>query len=202
MADTPTSTIEVPAKPSLIYCGVGESLIDVSGAEHPDGEEKGENTLAHIDLMIGDKRGPVGIAFATALADQKAGHSNLLAVLEPDWAVKPSTVMITKVTIDGARQAVQMFGPAQYGVAMGVMACLADGTIPNDQADDLVIVCGVFIHWKAKGDWEICEANRRATEASIRRAMKQEPTVAQLLEKMKTAKHPFSGLQAHKKDAA
>ncbi|MCA8988376.1 MAG: formaldehyde-activating enzyme, partial [Planctomycetaceae bacterium] len=71
------------------------------------------NEVAHIDLIIGEKDGPAGIAFANALAQQSAGHSNLLAVLEPNLAVKPSTVMITKVTIKGAKQAVQMFGPAQ-----------------------------------------------------------------------------------------
>ena len=41
------------------------------------------NEVAHIDLMIGDKAGPVGSAFATALCNQSAGHSNLLAVLTP-----------------------------------------------------------------------------------------------------------------------
>ena len=78
------------------------------------------NEVAHIDLIIGDKTGPAGIAFANALARQSAGHSSLLAVLEPNLAVKPSTVMITKVTIKGAKQAVQMFGPAQYAVAKAV----------------------------------------------------------------------------------
>ncbi len=71
------------------------------------------NEIAHIDLLIGDKSGPVGVAFANALANQSAGHSNLLAVLAPNLAVKPATVMITKVSIKGAKQAVQMFGPAQ-----------------------------------------------------------------------------------------
>ena len=72
------------------------------------------NEVAHIDLLIGDKDGPVGVAFANALSRQSAGHSNLLAVLTANLAVKPSTVMITKVTIKGAKQAVHMFGPAQY----------------------------------------------------------------------------------------
>ena len=76
---------------------VGESLV---------GEG---NEIAHIDLMIGSKDGPVGTAFANALATQSSGHSNLLAVLAPNVAVKPSTVMITKVTIKGMKQAVQMF---------------------------------------------------------------------------------------------
>ena len=86
------------------------------------------NEVAHIDLMIGSKDGPVGIAFANALSTQSSGHSNLLAVLAPNVAVKPSTVMVTKVTIKGAKQAVQMFGPAQAAVAKAVADCVADGT--------------------------------------------------------------------------
>src|SRR6202046_2712813 len=113
---------------------VGEAL---------DGEG---NEIAHIDLLIGDKAGPVGVAFANALANQSAGHSNLLAVLTPNLAVKPATVLVTKVTIKGAGQAVQMFGPAQYAVAKAVADCVADGTIAQAEVEDLVIVCGVFIH--------------------------------------------------------
>ena len=41
------------------------------------------NEVSHIDLLIGSKDGPVGVAFANALANQSAGHSNLLAVLAP-----------------------------------------------------------------------------------------------------------------------
>src|ERR1700710_2046825 len=100
------------------------------------------NEIAHIDLLIGSKNGPVGHAFANALANQSAGHSNLLAVLTPNLAVKPATVLVTKVTIKGAKQAVQMFGPAQYAVAKAVADCVAEGTIPAAEADNLVIVCG------------------------------------------------------------
>jgi len=72
------------------------------------------NEIAHIDLLIGSKEGPVGSAFAHALATQSEGHTNLLAVLTPNLAVKPATVLITKVTIKGMKQAVQMFrAPAQ-----------------------------------------------------------------------------------------
>src|SRR6266566_1232923 len=110
------------------------------------------NEIAHIDLMIGSKDGPVGTAFANALADQKQGHSNLLALLTPNLMCKPATVLITKVTIKGADQAVQMFGPAQKAVAKAVTDCVASGVIPKDQAETLVIVCGVFIHWDAKDD--------------------------------------------------
>src|SRR4051812_16455844 len=113
------------------------------------------NEIAHIDLLIGDKNGPVGSAFANALAGQKQGHSNLLAVLTPNLICKPATVMITKVTIKGATQAVQMFGPAQAAVAKAVSDCVAEGVIPQAEVENLVIVCGVFIHWDAKDDTKI-----------------------------------------------
>ena len=87
------------------------------------------NEIAHIDLLIGGKDGPVGVAFANALARQSAGHTNLLAVLTPNLAVKPATVLITKVTIKGMKQAVQMFGPAQAAVAKAVADSVADGVI-------------------------------------------------------------------------
>ena len=149
------------------------------------------NEVAHIDLLIGSKEGPVGVAFANALADQKQGHSNLLAVLEPNLLCKPATVLITKVTIKGAKQAVQMFGPAQKAVAKAVADSVASGVIPKDQAESLVIVCGVFIHWEAKDDAKIYEYNYEATKLSIQRAMKSEPKIDEVLAKKDTAKHPF-----------
>jgi 5,6,7,8-tetrahydromethanopterin hydro-lyase len=151
------------------------------------------NEIAHIDLLIGDKAGPVGAAFANALANQSAGHSNLLAVLEPNLVTKPATVLITKVTIKGMKQAVQMFGPAQYAVAKAVADCLADGTIPQSEADNLAIICGVFIHPAAEDNKKILDYNYEATKLSIKRAMKNEPGAAEVIAKKDTAKHPFAG---------
>ncbi len=151
------------------------------------------NEIAHIDLLIGPKSGPVGAAFAQALANQSHGHSNLLAVLEPNLICKPATVLITKVTIKGMKQAVQMFGPAQYAVAKAVADCLADGTIPLSEAENLVIVCGVFIHPEAEDNAKILKFNYEATKLSIQRAMKAEPTAQQVIAGKDTAKHPFSG---------
>jgi len=149
------------------------------------------NEIAHIDLLIGDKAGPVGIAFANALADQKQGHSNLLAVLTPNLICKPAAVLITKVTIKGAGQAVQMFGPAQKAVAKAVADSVAGGIIPKDQVDNLVIVAGVFIHWEAKDDHKIYQYNYDATKLAIQRAMKNEPKIDEILAKKDTVKHPI-----------
>jgi len=151
------------------------------------------NEVAHIDLLIGDKTGPVGTAFANALARQTDGHTNLLAVLAPNLAVKPSTVLITKVTIKGMRQVVQMFGPAQAAVAKAVADSVAAGVIPKNKAEDYVIVCGVFIHPAAAEDKKIYDYNYEATKAAIANAMQGKPTADEMIAGKDSAKHPFRG---------
>ena len=151
------------------------------------------NEIAHIDLLIGSKDGPVGYAFAQALASQTKGHSNLLAVLTPNLAVKPATVLITKVSIQGAKQAVQMFGPAQAAVAKAVADQVEAGIIPKNKAEDLVIVCGVFIHWEANDDKKIYQFNYEATKLAIASAMNGKPTADEMIAGKEKAAHPFRG---------
>ena len=151
------------------------------------------NEIAHIDLLLGSKDGPVGHAYANALARQSEGHTNLLAVLAPNLAVKPSTVMITKVTIKGMRQAVQMFGPAQAAVAKAVADSVAEGVINKGQAEELVCICGVFIHPEAADDKKIYEYNYEATKMAIKSAMEGKPTVDEMLAGKEEAAHPFRG---------
>ena len=149
------------------------------------------NEIAHIDLLIGDKAGPVGTAFANALANQSHGHTNLLAVVTPNLICKPATVMITKVTIKGMGQAAQMFGPAQSAVARAVVDSVVEGVIPKSEADNYVIVCGVFIHPQAKDDTKIYDYNYEATKLAIKCAMRGEPKIDDIIAK-KGSKHPFS----------
>ncbi|MEX2142156.1 MAG: formaldehyde-activating enzyme [Pirellulales bacterium] len=151
------------------------------------------NEIAHIDLLIGSKDGPVGQAFANALARQSEGHTNLLAVLTPNLAVKPATVLVTKVTIKGMKQAVQMFGPAQAAVAKAVADSVADGVIPAKQAEDLCIVCGVFIHPAAAEDRKIYDYNYQATKDAIASAMRGKPSVEEVIAGKDKAAHPFRG---------
>src|SRR5687768_11548091 len=139
------------------------------------------NEIAHIDLLIGSKDGPVGHAFASALATQSSGHNNLLAVLTPNLAVKPATVLITKVTIKGMKQAVQMFGPAQAAVAKAVADAVSENIIPQAQAEDLVIVCGVFIHPAAEDNKKIFKYNYDATKQAIVSAMAGKPTAGEMV---------------------
>ncbi len=150
------------------------------------------NEVAHIDLIIGPRGSAAETAFATALTNNKDGFTSLLAVIAPNLAVKPSTVLFNKVTIKGAKQAVQMFGPAQYAVAKAVADSVADGTIPAEEADDVFLCVGVFIHWLAEDDKKIQEFNYQAVKESIERAVAGKPTPAEVVAQRNTAKHPFS----------
>jgi 5,6,7,8-tetrahydromethanopterin hydro-lyase len=159
---------------------VGESLV---------GEG---NEVAHVDLLIGSKSGPVGEAFAHALVNQKEGHTNLLAVVAPNLPARPDTIIANKVTIKGATQAVQMFGPAQAGIARGVVDSVREGVIGEGDVDDICIICGVFIHWEATDDKKIFDYNYQATKEAIARALNNEPNVREVMEAEATARHPFA----------
>jgi 5,6,7,8-tetrahydromethanopterin hydro-lyase len=159
---------------------VGESLV---------GEG---NEVAHVDLLIGSKSGPVGQAFANSLVNQKEGHTNLLAVVAPNLPAKPDTIMSNKVTIKGAGQAVQMFGPAQAAVARAVVDSVREGVINEGDVDDLCIICGVFIHWEATDDKKIFDYNYQATKEAIAHALAGEPSVSTILGSSEAARHPFA----------
>jgi len=159
---------------------VGESLI---------GEG---NEVAHIDLILGPRGSAAETAFANALVNNKDGFTTLLAVVAPNLQCKPNTILFNKVTIKGAKQAVQMFGPAQHAVAKAVADSVAEGIIPADEADDLFICVGVFIHWDAADDAKIQDFNYRATKESIARAVKGEPKASEVVAKRNQVKHPFA----------
>jgi 5,6,7,8-tetrahydromethanopterin hydro-lyase len=159
---------------------VGESLVG-------DGNE-----VAHIDLLVGSRSGPVGQAFAAALLNQKEGHTNLLAVVAPNLPAKPDTLMANKVTIKGEKQAVQMFGPAQAAVARAVVDSVKEGVIAEDQVDDLCVVVGVFIHWEATDDKKIYDFNYQATKEALARAIRNEPSSQDVIAASTEARHPFA----------
>src|SRR6478736_6794132 len=146
---------------------VGESLVG-------DGNE-----VAHIDLIMGPRGSAAETAFANCLTNNKDGFTTLLALVAPNLMCKPATVLFNKVTIKGAKQAVQMFGPAQHAVAKAVADSVAEGVIPQDEADNLLICVGVFIHWEAEDDAKIQDYNYRATKEAIERAVSGKPTAAE-----------------------
>jgi 5,6,7,8-tetrahydromethanopterin hydro-lyase len=148
--------------------------------------------IAHIDLVIGPRGGPVETAFMNSLAMPREGHTPLLAVLEPNLQPKPCTLMVNKVTIKNANQALLMFGAGQAAVAKAVIDSVEDGVIAKSDADDLLVIVSVFIHWEAKDKQKIYEYNYEATKLAIKRAMEGEPSVSEALARKEKASHPFA----------
>jgi 5,6,7,8-tetrahydromethanopterin hydro-lyase len=171
---------------------VGEALVIEDRPDLPGNPDL--LNVAHIDLIMGPRGSAAEDAFCRTLTDQKRGANGLLAVVAPNLMTKPPTVMFNKVTIETGKQAVQMFGPAQRGVAMAVMDCVADGTIPQNEAEDIFICVGVFISHRADIDERIQEWNYRATKQAIKSAVAREPKVADVLKRYKdpTVVHPFA----------
>ncbi|WP_292376993.1 bifunctional 5,6,7,8-tetrahydromethanopterin hydro-lyase/3-hexulose-6-phosphate synthase [Methanosarcina sp. UBA411] len=162
---------------------IGEALMG-QGAE-----------LAHVDLMIGDKGGPVGQAFANGLTQLSAGHTPLLSVIRPNLPPKPSTLIIPKVTVKNMDQASRIFGPAQSAVAKAVADSVEEGVISKDQAEELVIVASVFIHPDAQDYNKIYRYNYGATKLAIKRALEGFPDIDTVLEESNKSTHAIMGFK-------
>jgi bifunctional enzyme Fae/Hps len=147
--------------------------------------------VAHIDLLIGDKHGPVGQAFINSLSSLSIGHTPLLAVIRPNLPPKPYTVILPKVTVKDMEGAVKIFGPAQSAVAKAVADSVEENVIPISKLDDWVIVASVFIHPKATNERRIYQYNYSATKLAIQRALINYPSWEKIQYDKDRAKHPL-----------
>ncbi len=149
---------------------VGEALVG-------EGHE-----VAHIDLVLGPRGSAVEAAFCNCLTNNKDGFTSLLAIIEPNLQVKPSTVVFNKVKIRHARHAQLLFGAAQKGVARAVVDCVAEGIIPRQEANDVFICAGVFLHWEAREKQVVEHNNHAAMKLALQRAVSGAPAVDELLQ--------------------
>ncbi|MEA2071945.1 MAG: formaldehyde-activating enzyme [Asgard group archaeon] len=151
--------------------------------------------MGHVDLLMGPRNGPVGEAFAKALAmatknpKKLEGHEPLLALLDTNEAVKPETILIPKVFIRNLRQAQMVFGPVQAGVAEGIIQCVKEGFIPEKYVNDLVVIASVFVHPQAVSRNRVYVNNRKATVMAVRKALENKPSLDYLFES--SARHPL-----------
>jgi bifunctional enzyme Fae/Hps len=153
------------------------------------------NEIAHVDLLIGDKTGPIGQAFANGLSNLSAGHTPLLAVIRPNLPPKPHTLLVPKVTVKNMDDTGKIFGPAQAAVAKAVADAVEDGTIPEDKIDDWVIICSVFIHPQATDYRSIYHYNYGATKLALERALDNYPSLKKIMYDKDRAKHPIMGFK-------
>jgi bifunctional enzyme Fae/Hps len=162
---------------------VGEALIG-------DGAE-----LAHIDLLMGDKEGPIGSAFANAVSQLSHGHTPLLAVVRPNLLTKPATIVIPKVTLKDMSQVNEMFGPVQAAVAKAVADCVEEDAFKGIDPESIVIMVSAFVHPDAKDYNKIYRYNYGATKLAIHRALDKFPDTKTLVFEKDRAAHGIMGFK-------
>ncbi|MEW6039672.1 MAG: formaldehyde-activating enzyme [Pseudomonadota bacterium] len=150
------------------------------------------NELAHIDLIMGPRGSAAELAFCTTLTNQKRGDNALLALVAPNLMAKPATVMFNKVEIKNEKQATQMFGPAERGVAKAVVDSVKEGIIPKAEAENVFICVGVFIHWDAQDNAKIQDWNYQATKLAIARAVDGKPSIDEVIAQEDVVHHPLA----------
>jgi bifunctional enzyme Fae/Hps len=165
---------------------VGEALLG-------DGAE-----LAHIDLIIGEKDGPAGMAFANAMSQLSRGHTPLLAVVRPNLLTKPATLVIPKVTIKNESQVNQVFGPVQAAVAKAVADSVEEGVFKEGDLEQMVILASVFIHPTARDFNRLYRYNYGAMKLAIRRAFEKFPDAKTLIYEKDRQAHPIMGFKVQR----
>ena len=158
---------------------IGESFVG-SGAN-----------AAHVNTVLGTRAGPVGAAFATALATPTHGHAPFVAVVRPGLPAKPVTLFVNKAEVRGDGHARLTWGPAQAGVAGGVVDAVSEGVIPRGQVDELVLIAAVWVDWDADDGDEVYGNNRAATLGALRAGSRHEPTLDEVIAAGASPWNPF-----------
>jgi formaldehyde-activating enzyme len=154
---------------------------------------EGQFTDAMPEILIGRTDGPVGQAFANMMAQSK-GHTAMFAIRACNQLVRPATMMVPKVTLKDMANVELFGGVVQSATADAVVDCLIEGVIPKQLANEICIICLVWIdprcatHDKLDRK-DMYRTNYEATKLAIQRALANEPTVEELIANRHKIKH-------------
>ncbi len=140
--------------------------------------------LAHVDLLIGLKDGPVGRAIERSMAEW--GEERGLQLINE----RPRTLLVPTVTLRTAKQR-RLFAEAAEGVNLAIRLSIEDGFLPEEALDDLVMIVNAFVHPAAAIAKRVAFNNYKATRHAIRKALEGRPTVEELIHEKASARHPF-----------
>lgn len=146
---------------------------------------------AHVNTVLGERDGPVGAAWATALATPRPGNAAFVAVLVPGTPVKPLTLFVNKATITGPEHGTLTWGAAQAGVAAGVADAVADGIVSEADADRFVLIAAVWVNPEASDAAAVYANNRAATKRALAAGAAGLPAIAETLAARGRPANPF-----------
>jgi 5,6,7,8-tetrahydromethanopterin hydro-lyase len=145
---------------------------------------------AHINTVMGKRSGPVGTAWATALATPRVGHVPFVAVASPGSPILPFTLFVNKATIENDAHGVLTWGAAQAGLAAGVGQAHIDGSMPSD-VDEYVLIAAVWVNPAANDEEAVFVNNRAATLSALSMARSGVTDVAGAIASMVNPSNPY-----------
>ncbi len=185
----PRNSISAPER---IVLRTGEALVEAEPAW----------SAAEPEVVIGELDGPVGYAIANLLGDQVKGHTRVFAILNSDVQVRPTTLMVSKVTVSNERYTNLLMGTVQAAIAHGVLDAVRAGDLPKKKVNDLGIIVSVWLDpavITTEIDPELLfQTNREATAKAIHKAMHHEPSIDWLLANQDKVRHYFHQLAVDK----
>jgi 5,6,7,8-tetrahydromethanopterin hydro-lyase len=90
-----------------------------------------------------------------------------MACLGAGNAVRPATIVLNKQTVGSDLHGRITWGAAQLGIASGVMDCVAEGVLSEDDAAELVVLVAVWVDPNATDETAVRAANRDAVRRAI-----------------------------------
>jgi 5,6,7,8-tetrahydromethanopterin hydro-lyase len=176
---------------------MSERIVLRTGEALVEGPE--DYMAAEPEVVIGELDGPVGNALANLIGDQVKGHTKVFAILNSDVQVRPTTVMVSKVTVKDSEYTNILMGTVQAAIANGVLDAVRAGDIPKDRVNDLGIIYSVWLDPSVTRVEDLdhkalFEVHREATAKVIRKAMRHEPSIDWLLDNQDKVQHYYHKL--------
>ncbi len=168
------ATSETPERIEDLTLCVGEGFAGPPATE-----------LAHIDLLLGWRNGPVGKAIERAIGEPRPGHE-LFIINE-----RPQTMLVPTVTIRGEKARKLVYEEAVGGINMAISHAIDEGMLPASLCEEICMIANVFVHPAASIRQRVRINNYKAMRGAIRKAIEGRPTLQELKREWEAARHPF-----------
>jgi 5,6,7,8-tetrahydromethanopterin hydro-lyase len=143
--------------------------------------------IAHVDLVMGVRDGPLKVALENANRNVEGHHSSMVIK-----DLEPATVFAPTVTIRKESHKKMVEDVAMRAVSDAIKRSVTDGILPEELISDIVIVANTFVHPDAVNPRRVHINNFRAVRHALRRAIEGRQTVDEIVARKDSARHPFA----------
>jgi len=141
--------------------------------------------VAHIDLLLGRKNGPVGLAIERARREPRPGHD--MEIISQD----PLTMLVPTVTVRSEKARQLVYEEAASGIRLALEHAISNHNLPPEVLESICLIVNVFVHPAASIRQRVKMNNYKAMRGAIRKALEGRPTLQEVIAEKEAARHPF-----------